>query len=88
MPAYIVTYDLRAPGRNYEPLYERLRVYPKWAKVTESTWIVATGWTAAQVRDDLLNHIDLNDRIFVLKSGTEGAWRNTICDNQWLRENL
>ena len=88
MATYQVSYDLIAPGRNYQGLYDRLRQYPNWAKVTESNWIVVTGWTAAQIRDDLRVHLDANDRIFVLKSGIEAAWSNTICDNNWLRENL
>lgn len=88
MATYCVTYDLRAPGRNYQALYDRLRQYPQWAKVTESNWILVTAWTAVQIRDDLSNYIDANDRLFVLKSGTEAAWKNSICDNDWLRNNL
>lgn len=88
MPSYIVCYDLRAPGRNYEPLYNRLRQYPNWAKVTESNWVLTTGWTATQIRDDLTGYIDANDRLFVVKSGIEAAWRNSICQDAWLRTNL
>ncbi|UYH54770.1 hypothetical protein N6L26_12100 [Qipengyuania sp. SS22] len=88
MAAYVVTYDLRAPGRNYQGLYDRLRQYPRWAKVTESNWVVVTEWTASQIRDDLSGYIDTNDRLFVIKSGVEAAWKNSICENEWLRNNL
>jgi hypothetical protein len=88
MPAYCVTYDLRAPGRNYQALYDRIRQYPGWAKVTESNWILVTGWTAVQIRDDLSQYIDANDRLFVLRSGSEAAWKNSICQDDWLRSNL
>jgi hypothetical protein len=88
MSAYVVCYDLRAPGRNYQALHDRLRQYPQWAKVTESNWIVVTTWSAVQIRDDLMSHIDPNDRIFVIKSGVEAAWLNSICENDWLRTNL
>jgi len=85
---YIITYDLRVPGRSYQPLHDRIRQYPNWAKITESNWVVVTTWTAVQIRDDLARYVDQNDRIFVVKSGKEAAWQNAICDNEWLRTNL
>ena len=88
MASYIVCYDLRAPGRNYQALYERLKQYPQWGKVTESTWVVVTSWTAQQVRDDLFGYLDTNDRIFVVKSAGEAAWQNSICENAWLQGHL
>ncbi len=88
MSCYIISYDLRAPGRNYDSLYEKLKSYTKWAKITESTWAVITESSAAQIRDALKTVTDPNDRIFVVKSGVESAWRNSICKNEWLKENL
>lgn len=88
MPSYFVCYDLRAPGRNYQSLYDRLKQYPQWGKVTESTWVVQTTWTAIQVRDDLMRLMDANDRLFVLKSAGEAAWLNSICENEWLQSHL
>jgi len=88
MPCYIISYDLRKPGRNYDKLYEAIKAYGTWAHINESLWAVVTSQTAVQVRDNLLQQIDLNDRIFVIKSGTEAAWRNAICKTEWLKENL
>lgn len=88
MACYIVSYDLLAPGRNYEGLYGAIKSYTGWARINESVWAVVTHYTAVQVRDQLSRYIDPNDRIFVLKSGVEAAWRNTLCDGHWLKENL
>lgn len=88
MPCYIISYDLRNPGRNYDKLYEAIKAYGTWAHINESLWAVVTSQTAVQVRDNLLQHIDSNDRIFIIKSGTEAAWRNAICKTEWLKENL
>jgi CRISPR/Cas system-associated endoribonuclease Cas2 len=88
MPCYIISYDLRKPGRNYDKLYEAIKAYGIWAHINESFWAVVTSQTAVQVRDNLLQHIDSNDRIFIIKSGTEAAWRNAICNTEWLKENL
>ena len=88
MPAYVINYDLRKPGRNYDALYAKLKSYSKWGKVTESCWVVVTEKSAVTVRDELKSVIDTNDRLFVVKSGTEAAWRHSICDNDWLKANL
>jgi CRISPR/Cas system-associated endoribonuclease Cas2 len=88
MATYIVSYDLVKPGRNYEDLYNAIRSYGNWGKVNESVWAIVTATTAAQVRDNLSKYMDANDRIFVVKSGSEAAWRNAICKNEWLKENL
>ena len=88
MACYIVSYDLRNPGRNYEDLYERLKSYRKWAKLTESTWAIVTESSAVEVRDHLKYVLDENDRIFVIKSAGVAAWSNSICRNEWLKDNL
>lgn len=88
MACYIVSYDLRNPGRNYEDLYEYLKSYRKWAKLTESTWAIVTENSAVEVRDHLKYVLDENDRIFVIKSAGVAAWSNSICRNEWLKDNL
>ena len=88
MPSYIITYDLLSPGQKYDELHEQIKSYGTWARVTESNWIVVTDKSAVQIRDHLLSCIDSGDRLFVVKSGTEAAWHNTRCKNEWLRKHL
>jgi CRISPR/Cas system-associated endoribonuclease Cas2 len=88
MNCYIITYDLRQPDRDYESLYDAIKKYPKWARINESVWAVVTQRDAVQIRDNLDQHLHSNDRIFIVKSGVEAAWRNTKCKNEWLKENL
>lgn len=89
MTCYIISYDLRAPGRNYEQLYAAIQSYEKWAHINESMWaIVTNGSSAVGIRDNLTRFLDSNDRLFVIKSGVEAAWRNSICKNEWLKGNL
>lgn len=87
MNCYIISYDLRR-NRNYDDLYDAIKSYPKWARIVESTWAVVTNKTAVQVRDHLSRILDEDDRVFVVKSGTEAAWRNVRCRNKWLQDNL
>lgn len=88
MAAYIVCYDLPEPGRNYTTLHEKIKSYGTWARVTESNWVIVTTKTAVQLRDDLLSVLDVNDRLFVVKSGREAAWHNSRCKNEWLKARL
>lgn len=88
MTCYIISYDLRAPGRNYEQLYAAIRSYEKWAHINDSLWAIVTSSSAVGIRDNLTRFVDANDRLFVIKSGTEAAWRNSICKHEWLKGNL
>lgn len=88
MTCYIVSYDLRAPGRNYDDLYTRLKSFKKWGRITESTWAVLSDSSAVQVRDYLSQVLDSNDRVIVVKSAGVAAWQNTKCGNAWLKENI
>lgn len=88
MKSVIVTYDLRAPGRDYSSLYDKFKAYPAWAKITESTWLLKTDKSCVDVRNDIDSALDSNDRIFVTESTGVGAWRNVICESDFLKKNL
>ena len=88
MTSMIIEYDLRSPGRNYDELYKEIRSYDVWARITESTWFIKTGESCAQVRDKLLSHMDDNDRIFVATLTGTAAWRDVLCESEYLKKNL
>lgn len=87
MKCYIITYDLRFQ-RNYESLWDAIKTYNKWGKITESTWAILTEQSATEIRNYLTQFMDNDDRLFVVKSGGEAAWRNAMANNDWLKENL
>lgn len=74
MPAYQVNYDLRQPGRNYQPLWDRLRAWGAM-RVLESCWVVPEAANAVALRDDLAPYIDSNDGLLVSGMTGEAAWR-------------
>lgn len=88
MACYIISYDLRQAGRDYNPLIQAIKAYGTWAHINESVWAIVTAQSAVQVRDNLMNHVHANDRIFVVKSGVEAAWKNVLCEASWLKEHL
>lgn len=81
-------YDLRESGRNYTKLHDAIKAYGIWAKITESTWGVVTDSTATEIRDNLSSYMDSNDRLFVIKSGHNSAWKNVIASNEWFKKHL
>ena len=87
MKCYLISYDLRKT-RNYEALYEAIKSFGPWGKINESTWIIGSYQSAVQIRDYLLNFIDSDDRLFIVKSDREAAWQNVMADNQWLKNTL
>lgn len=75
MAVFIVSYDLRQPGRDYQPLYDRLA---EWKAISglESVWFINWDTTAETIRDDLLTKMDKNDGLFVGKLSGQTAWKN------------
>lgn len=84
---YIISYDISNKD-NYDDLYDAIKSYGTWAKITESTWGIITSSSAEQVRNFLKSKIDNKDRLFIVKSNGVGAWSNVICSNDWLKKNL
>ena len=62
---YIIDYDLRAPGRNYDDLITAIKAYGSWAKICKSTWAIKSDSSSAAIRDNLMQYIDKNDVLFV-----------------------
>lgn len=88
MNSYLIDYDLCSPSRNYNSLYDTIKSFPCYAKITESTWFVKTNLNGEQIRDKLLSKIDTNDRIFVGALAREAAWYNVKCDSNFLKKYL
>lgn len=85
---YIVIYDLRAPGRNYESLYQAIKNYGTWGKISESAWAIVSSKNSVEIRNDLMKYLDRNDRLMIVKSGQDAAWVNAMASKDWLQENL
>ncbi len=87
MARYIITYDLSAPGRNYDTLYERIKAYGSWAHITESSWAIVTAATTAQVRDYLSEVLDESDKLLVGPLGRGASWLGLPKEvTDWLQE--
>lgn len=74
MATYMIAYDLSVPSRNYGELYRRLRAYGDFAQITASSCAIGTNDAATAVRDNLLDAMDGNDKLFVSALTTPAAW--------------
>lgn len=84
MAILLVTYDLKAPGRNYQPVWDYLETFDH-CKGLESVWLLDTTESAATVRDELTTKVDGNDKIFVVKLQKSWAALRFGC-SAWLKE--
>jgi len=88
MKAYSINYDLKAPGRDYNKLYEAIKASGKWWHYLESTWLVVSNESSQQVWDRIAQSIDENDSVLIIevrknKSGwlPQDAW-------DWINKNV
>jgi hypothetical protein len=83
MPLYQVSYDLHSfanrPQPDYESLYEALDGLLA-VPILESTWLLASSSSAAQINDYLLGFIHEQDSLFIseVNSNCEGWLPNWI----------
>lgn len=66
MAAKLITYDLRAPNRNYEDLYEVIKSLGHWCHPLESTWLVVTSLGVDRVAELVQGVLPQNDLLLVL----------------------
>lgn len=86
---YIIGYDLMRPGQSYDSLFEAIKSYRTHWHMLDSTWLIRTARSAAEVRDHLMQHIDGNDKLIVARLSGEAAWYGFSDDgSNWLKQQL
>jgi len=86
---FIISYDLAdGSSLDYQELFDAIKSYGTWAKITKSTWAIVTEAKATEVRDHIISYLPPDSRLFVIKSGSIAAWRNPICRSGWLKKHL
>jgi len=85
---YAVNYDLVKPGRDYDGLYESIKSLGTWWHYLESTWLVETSKSAAQIFAALQPHIDSNDNVLVIAVGSDYAGWLPKKAWDWIRSHM
>ena len=82
MAVILVTYDLKKPGRNYQPVHDYLKTFT-YCKGLESVCLLDTAQSTETIRDALTKLVDANDSTFVVRlAHTWNSWNYTCGD--WL----
>jgi len=89
MSCFIVNFEV-AQESTLTSLREKLRAYKIFCPMTATCWAIVSEKKAAEIRDDLAAVLNSGDRIFVIRSGTEGAWKNAYGteNSNWLKKHL
>ena len=68
MAFYIISYDLKVPGRDYTPLYSKIKALGEWQHPLESTWVIKTEtYDQNQIYESLKEVLDSNDLLLIFK---------------------
>jgi hypothetical protein len=87
----MIGYDLHpSPAENYDRLYAALEaVGSAYWDCLESTWLVITEKTPAEIRDELRQHLKEDDRLLIMRYGEGAAWHGFKDDcRTWLEDKL
>jgi hypothetical protein BACCOPRO_00146 len=67
MDLYIISYDLKTPGRDYTSLYNAIKDLGEWQHPLESTWVVSTNYDENQIYNILKQTLDDNDLLMIFQ---------------------
>lgn len=90
MSCYIITFQA-ALLETRQSIREYLKSYGSYCAIHNTCWAIVTDKKAAVLRDEIAKLVKPGDRVFVVRSGTEAAWRNiagTVKTSDWLKRNL
>lgn len=84
-----INYDLRKPGRDYQPVYDYIKSHDGHAKPLQSLWLVRTEKSAATIRDELMRLVDSNDKIATFDV-TGDAWATSFSNahTDWMKDHM
>jgi hypothetical protein len=87
MSVLLITYDLHTPGQDYSDFHKAIKRH-SWARLSESSYAIATDSSPAVVASAFRNYMDENDVLYVvtLRAPYSGWGPNEV--NQWLAQNL
>ncbi len=82
---YVIAYDLRKPGQDYDRMEDKINDLEDQIKILETTWIVKTILTTKEIKKHLLEAFDGNDSIFIARIDLPlSAWRLKPSIAQWI----
>lgn len=89
MACYIVDFEIKDSAVKTS-VKEKLKTYGTYCPISNNCWAIVTSNSAVQIRDNISPLLGPQDRIFVVRSGSEAAWKNSysVKHSEWLKEKL
>jgi hypothetical protein len=89
MNTYLVCFEINK-AETKTSFIEGLKSYGFYCPICETVWAIRTEKASVAIRDHLVSLLGPTDRVFVLRSGTEAAWKNSygLKYDEWLKEHL
>lgn len=85
---YLISYDLKYPGRDYTRLISEIKSLGSWAKPLESLWLVDTYLDTISIVSKL-SALDLTDKLLVIRANN--PWRSVRLDQDvanWMQQKV
>lgn len=71
---YLVTYDLKRSGQNYDGLINAIEAYPH-KHIMQSVWFIKSSLPAGEIFNHLGGQIDNNDSLLIIEvSSNRAGW--------------
>ena len=64
---FAICYELKSPGKNYGPFFEAIKNSAKWCHFPDSTWLIYTSETPAEISNQLSPHIVEGDYLLIIE---------------------
>lgn len=90
MKTFLITYTLDRFEELYPTISTKIKSYPKWARISQNTWLIQTDESVSEVRSDLKATINEDGTILVIDVSSS-AWATfAISKNvtNWMKENI
>lgn len=74
MAVFMVSYDLKTPGKDYTDLHDALKSCGAWRQYLDSTLLLSTPYKNAKDIFDIIEpHMDINDRVLIVRIAAEAS---------------
>ena len=73
---YLISYDLNAPGKNYDGLYKAIENASNgtWCRPLRSVYIIKSSLSSKDIYDHLAPCLDSSDRVLVIEVTNKAYW--------------
>ena len=83
MRMLLITYDLKAKNKSYEPLFSAIKATGEWWHYLRSTWLVYTEQTVQQVADSLNQHLSQESSDYLLVVEVKKSHQGWLPKDAW-----